>query len=92
MVKKKNTKNGGSKIPIQKTCKINVGRDSLDIDFFGANRQFGWIKVSLVHNKSDKHTSICDSYNTEIVSKNKTKKSVRFTNFTGTYSLTNKKI
>ena len=40
MVSKKNTKNGSSKNTDTKTYKINVGQDSLDIDFLGANRQF----------------------------------------------------
>ena len=31
------------KTPIQKTYDINVGQDSMDIDFLGANRQFDWI-------------------------------------------------
>ena len=33
---------GAQKTPIQKTY-INVGQDSMDIDFLGANRQFDWI-------------------------------------------------
>ena len=31
---------GAQKTSIQKTCKINVGQDSLDTDFLGTNRQF----------------------------------------------------
>ena len=34
---------GTQKTPIQKTYDINVGQDSMDIDFLGANRQFDWI-------------------------------------------------
>ena len=34
---------GAQKAPIQKTYDINVGQDSMDIDFLGANRQFDWI-------------------------------------------------
>ena len=30
---------GTQKIPLQKSYEINVGQDSLDIDFLGANRQ-----------------------------------------------------
>ena len=37
---------GAQKASIQKICKINVGQDSLDIDFLGANRQFDWIELS----------------------------------------------
>ena len=80
---------GAQKTSIQKICKINVGQDSLDINFLGAKRQFDWIELSLVYNKSDKHTLIYDSYNVEMVSK--ITKSVRLTNFTEIYSLTNEK-
>ena len=34
---------GAQKTPIQKTYDTNVGQDSMDIDFLGANRQFDWI-------------------------------------------------
>ena len=44
------------------------------------NRQVDWIELSLVYDKSDKHTTIYDSYNVEIASK--IIKSVKLTNFT----------
>ena len=52
---------GTQKTPLQKTYKINVGQDSFDIDILGANRQFDWIEISLVYDKSDKHTTIYDN-------------------------------
>ena len=60
---------GTQKAPIQKTYEINFRQDSLDIDFIGANRQCDWIELSLVYDKSDKHTTIYDSYNIEMASK-----------------------
>ena len=66
MASKKILRMATQKTPIQKTCNINVGQDSLDIDFLGANRQFDWIELSLVYDKSDKHTTIYDSYNVEV--------------------------
>ena len=80
---------GAQKTPIQKTYEINVGQDSLDIDFLGANRQFDWTELSLVYNKSEKHTIIYYSYNVEIAAKKI--KSVKLANFTEMYSLTNEK-
>ena len=80
---------GAQKTPIQKTYEINVGQDSLDIDFLGANRQFDWTELSLVYNKSEKHTIIYYSYNVEIAAKKI--KSVKLANFTEIYSLTNEK-
>ena len=53
------------------------------------NRQVDWIELSLVYDKSDKHTTIYDSYNVEIASK--AIKSVKLTNFTEIQSLTNEK-
>ena len=90
MVSKKILRMGTQKTPLQKTYEINVGQDFLDIDFLGANRQSDWIEISLVYDKSDKHTVIIyDSYNFEMTSKRI--KSVRLTNFTEMYSLTNEK-
>lgn len=80
---------GAQKTLIQRTYEVNIGQDSLDIDFLGANRLFDWIELSLVYNKSDKHTTIHDSYNVEMASK--IIKSVKLTNFTEIYSLRNKK-
>ena len=80
---------GAQKTPIQKTYEINVGQDSLDIDFLGANRQFDWTELSLVYNKSEKHTIIYYSYNVEIAAKKI--KSVKLANFTEIYCLTNEK-
>ena len=57
------------KTPLQKTYEINIGQDSIDIDFLGANRQFDWIEISLVYEKSDKHTTIYDSYNHKLAVK-----------------------
>ena len=60
---------GTQKTPLQKTYEINVGQDSIDIDFLGANRQFDWLEISLVYDKSDKNTTIYDSYNDELAAK-----------------------
>ena len=38
MVSKKIIRMGSQKTPLQKTYEINVGQDSIDIDFLGANR------------------------------------------------------
>ena len=34
---------GAQKTPIQKTYEINIGQDSINIDFLGTNRQFDWL-------------------------------------------------
>ena len=69
---------------------MSVGQDSLDVEFLGSNRQFDWLEISVVHDKSDKHTTIYDSYNRESAAQ--IIKSVRLSNFTEIYySLTNEK-
>ena len=45
MVSKKILRMDAQKAPIQKTYEINVGQDSLNIDFLGLNRQFDWIEL-----------------------------------------------
>ena len=76
---------GTQKSPIQKTYEINVGFDSIEIDFLGSNRQFDWLEFSLVYDKSDQHATIYNSYNFELAAK--TIKSIKLSNFTEIYSL-----
>ena len=80
---------GTQKTLLQKTYEINIGQDSIDIDFLGANRQFEWLEISLVYEKSDKHTTIYDSYYRELAAKQI--KTLKLSSFTEIYSLTNEK-
>ena len=89
MVSKKILRMGAQKTALQKTNEISVRQDSLDVEFLGSNRQFYWLKISTVSDKSDKHTSIYDSYDRELAAQ--TIKSLRLSNFTEIYSVTNEK-
>ena len=80
---------GVQKTPIQKTYEISTGSDSININFLGSNRQFDWLEISLVYDKSYKHTTIYDSYNVELAAKYI--KSVKLENFTEIYTLTSEK-
>ena len=80
---------GAQTTPIQKTYEIKKGSDSLSTEFLGANRQFDWIKISIVNGKSEKHTTTYDSYNRELEAQNI--KTLKLSNFTEIYSLTNEK-
>ena len=80
---------GAQKAPIQKTYEIQKDSDSLNVEFLGSNRQFDWIEISIVPDKSDKHTTIYDSYNREIAAQ--LMKTLQLSNFTEIYSLTNEK-
>ena len=55
----------------------------------GLNRQFDWLEISIVFDKSDKDTTIYNSYNVELVAKYI--QSTKLINFTEIYSLTNEK-
>ena len=89
MVSKKIIRMGAQKIPIQKTYEMKKGSDSLNIEFLGANRQFDWIEISIVNDKSDKHTTTYGSDNRELAAQNI--KTLKLSNFTEIYSLTNEK-
>ena len=89
MVSKKILRMGAQKTPIQKTYEISKGQDSLNVEFVCSNSQFDWIEISIVPDKSDKHTTIYDSYNRELAAQ--TIKSLKLSNFTEIYSLTNEK-
>ena len=80
---------GAQKTPSQKTYEIKKGLDSLNIDFLGANTQLDWIEISIVNDKSDKHITTYDNYNRELAAQNI--KTLKLSNFTEIYSLTNKK-
>ena len=56
------------KSPLQKTYEISAGTDSLNVEFLGSNRQFDRLEKSIMPDKSDKHTTIYDSFNRELAS------------------------
>lgn len=78
------------KIPLQKTYEISVGLQSFNTDVLELNKQFNWLKIPPVIDKSNRHTTIYKSYNVE--------KAAQFIQFIAmknifeSHSLTNKKI
>ena len=56
MDSKKILRMGVQKTPLQKTYEISKGQDSLNVEFLGLNRQFDWLEISIVSDKSNKHT------------------------------------
>ena len=80
---------GVQKAQIQNTYEISTGSDSINVDFLRSNKQFDWLEISLVFEKSDKHTTIYDSYDAELQAKYI--KSVKLSHFTEIYSLANEK-
>ena len=45
---------------------MNVGTQSINVNFQGANRQFVWLEISLVYDESDQYQTIYDSYGAEV--------------------------
>ena len=80
---------GAQKTPIQKNYEIKQGSDSLNVELLGANRQFDWLEIPIVNDKSDKHSTIYNSYDRELAAQKI--KALQLSNFTEIYSLTNEK-
>ena len=78
---------GVQKTPYQKTYELQVGSQEFTVDFQCTNRQFDWIKISLLYDKSDKHLTSYYSYNAECTCK--LIKSLEFANISDQYSSTN---
>ena len=78
---------GIQKTAYQKTYELQTGVQDFTVDFQGANRQFDWIEISLVYDKSDKHLTLYGSYNVECAAK--MIKSLEFANISEQYSATN---
>ena len=78
---------GVQKTPYQKAYEIQVGSQDFTVDFQGVNRQFDWVEISLVPNKSDKHLTTYDSYNSETAAK--LIKTIEFANISNKNSETN---
>ena len=69
--------------PYQKPFKLVTGTQSRVANFQGANKQFSFLSISFVYDKSDQNRSIYDSYYAELAS---TKiKSIKLENASNTY-------
>ena len=75
------------KTPYQKNYEKQIGSLEFTVDFKESDRQFDWLEVSLVYDKSDKHLIIYDSYNGECVVQKI--ESVELANISKAYSVTN---
>ena len=65
MLSSKVLRMGIQKTPYQKTYELKAGSQEITLDFKGSNRQFDWLEISLLYDKSDKHLTIYDSYSAE---------------------------
>ena len=53
----------------QQLFEVNKGIQSITVTFKGAQRQFEWLEISLVYNKSYQHLTIYGSYDLELAAK-----------------------
>ena len=74
--------------PYQQLFEINKETQSFTCIFKGALRQFDWLEISVVYDKSYQHTTIYDSYDLELAAK--LIQTIKFENTSTTYSLTGK--
>ena len=75
-------------LPYQQVFEVNTGTQDFTCTFKGAQRQFDWLQISIVYDKSYQHTNLYDSYDLQLAAK--LIKSIKFQNTSSTYSLTGK--
>ena len=78
---------GGLPAQYQQMFEINKGMQSLTVTFKGAQRQFEWLKISLVYDRSYQYLTI-DSYDLELAAR--MIQIIKFENTSSKYSLTGK--
>ena len=84
MVSENLLRNGIRKTPLQKSYELVRGAQSKTITFNNAFKQFSFLEISLVFDRSDYHLSICDSYNAEVAATHI--KTIKLQNASNTYS------
>ena len=84
MVSENLLRTGIRKTPFQKSYKLVAGTQSKTITFNNAFKQFSFLEISLVFDRSNHQLSIYDSYNSEVAA---TKiKTIKLQNASNTYS------
>ena len=75
------------KTPSQKWYELAVGTQSHTVKFTAANRQFDWLKMSLLYEESDQPKTMYDSYNAKVTAT--TIQNIIIENTSNTYSIAN---
>ena len=74
----------------QQSFEINFGTQTINVNFQSTYKQFAWLEISLIYDKSNQHQIIYGSYNAELAS---TKiQSITLENASTTYNLTGRLI
>ena len=74
--------------PYQQEFEVNTGTQDFTCTFKRVQRQFVWLEISIVYDKSYQHTIIYDSYDLELAAR--LIQSLKFENTSSTNSLTGK--
>ena len=74
--------------PYQQEIEVNTRTQDFTCTFKGAQRQFDWLEISIVYDKSYQHTTIYNSYDLELAAR--LIQSLKFENTSSTYSFTGK--
>ena len=83
MISGNSLRTGLQKTPLQKSYEMTIGSQSIVVTFNNAFKQFSFIGISLVFNRSDENLSIYNSYNAEVASTHI--KSIKLQNTSNTY-------
>ena len=75
--------------PYQKSYEVNVGTQTNVVEFKEVNKQFSFLEISLVYDKSEQHNSVYDSYNAELAATHIS--SIQLENFNNKYGEINRK-
>ena len=84
MVSENLLRTGIRKTPLQKSYELVRGAQSKTITFNNAFKQFSFLEISLVFDRSNHHSSIYDSYNAEVATTHI--KTIKLQNDSNTYS------
>ena len=55
--------------PYQQEIEVNTGTQDFTCTFKGAQRQFDWLEISIVYDKSYQNTTIYNSYDLELAAR-----------------------
>ena len=72
--------------PYQQSFEVNIGTQTINVNFQGANRQFALLEISPIYDKSDQHQTIYISYGAGLVATDV--QSLTLENASSKYSLT----
>ena len=65
---------------------MNIGTQTINVNCQGPNRQFAWLEISLIYDKTDQHQIIYDSYGAKLAATQV--QSLTLENASSMYSLT----